>query len=195
MNQEELTRCPWCLNSDLEMRYHDTEWGVPLWDDNRLFEYIVLDGFQAGLSWKIILNKRENFRKAFFGFDAKRLAEEGSKWIEIWMQDSGLVRNRMKLQALPGNARAFLEVQAEFGRFADYVWGFTDRKVIQNQLGVFDKIQSVSPEAEALSKDMKKRGFRFCGPTITYAFMQAAGLVNDHRIDCFRHSQLAGPVE
>lgn len=190
MQQTDPIRCPWCIHSEIERQYHDNEWGVPLWDDEKLFEFIVLDGFQAGLSWKIVLDKRENFRKAFFGFDAKRLAHCGQKEVDIWMQDAGLIRNRLKLEALSKNATAFLATRAEFGRFADYIWSFVGGKPIQPHRQPGEPMVSVSPEAEAMSKDMKKRGFKFCGPTICYAFMQAAGLVNDHRSDCFRYSPL-----
>lgn len=190
MKPTDLIRCSWCIHSEIERHYHDNEWGVPLWDDNKLFEFIVMDGFQAGLSWKIVLDKRENFRRAFFGFDAHRLVESGPAEVDLWMQDAGLIRNRLKLEALSKNAAAFLSIKAEFGRFADYIWSFVGGKPIQTHRQPGDPMVSVSPEAEAMSKDMKKRGFKFCGPTICYAFMQAAGLINDHRSDCFRYPEL-----
>lgn len=186
----ERVRCAWCENSEIERNYHDTEWGVPLWDDAKLFEFIVLDGFQAGLSWKIILNKRENFRQAFFDFDAIRCAQATPSDVDIWMQNAGLVRNRMKLEALSKNAHAYLETQAEYGRFSDYIWSFVNHKPLVNSFKPGNAIPSVSPEAVAMSKDMKKRGFKFCGPTICYAFMQAAGMVNDHNTSCFRFMEV-----
>lgn len=191
----EKRRCSWCLNSELERNYHDTEWGLPLWDDQKLFEFILIDGFQAGLSWKIILNKRENFRKAFFDFDAEKLATVGQNQIELWMQNAGIVRNRLKLEALPKNAKAYLQTQKEFSSFAEYIWSFVGGKPIVNEIGPGRPVPSVSPEATAMSKDMKKRGFVFCGPTICYAFMQAAGLVNDHHTECFRYQEvLSSPI-
>ncbi|HRH33944.1 MAG TPA: DNA-3-methyladenine glycosylase I [Catalimonadaceae bacterium] len=188
----EKTRCSWCLNSELERNYHDSEWGVPLWDDQKLFEFIIIDGFQAGLSWKIILNKRENFRKAFYDFNPEILASVGQNQIEIWMQDAGIIRNRLKLEALPRNAKAYLETKSSFSSFAEYIWSFVGGKPIVNEIGPGKSVPSVSPEAIAMSKDMKKRGFVFCGPTICYAFMQAAGLVNDHHQDCFRYKEILG---
>ncbi len=188
---EEWVRCPWCEKSEIEKHYHDTEWGVPLNDDKKLFEFVVLDGFQAGLSWKIILQKRDAFRLAFFDFDAEKLAACDGKMVEIWMQNQGLVRNKLKLEGVIKNAKAYLKVQQEFGSFSDYIWKFTDGKTIQNHWENHNQIPSNSPQAEAMSKDMKKRGFTFCGPTICYAFMQAAGLVNDHLVSCFRYKNLA----
>jgi len=183
----EPERCPWCTKSEIEKLYHDTEWGVPLYDDSKLFEFVILDGFQAGLSWKIILNKRENFREALFGFDATQLANAGPEQVNIWMQNMGLVRNRSKLEGVIKNARAYLAVQAEFGSFSKYLWSFTNGTVIDHAYTSHTGVANVIPEATAMSKDMKKRGFAFCGPTICYAFMQAAGLVNDHLVTCHRY--------
>lgn len=183
-------RCPWCLKSEVERHYHDTEWGVPLFDDSKLFEFVILDGFQAGLSWKIVLDKREAFRKAFFDFDAEKLAALGPNQIEVWMADSGIVRNRLKLQAVIKNAAAYLRVKKEVGSFSDYLWGFVNGKPIVNQWPDHKNVPAATPEAEAMSKDMKKRGFTFCGPTICYAFMQAAGMVNDHIISCYRYTEV-----
>jgi DNA-3-methyladenine glycosylase I len=184
------SRCPWCQGSELERHYHDTEWGVPLRDDRKLFEFVLLDGFQAGLSWKTILLKRENYRKALFDFDPERLATCGPADIAGWMQDAGMVRNRLKMEGVPKNAQAFLRVQAEYGSFSRYIWQFTEGQSIRNAWTDHSQIPSVSPQALAMSKDMKKRGFTFCGPTICYAFMQAAGMVNDHLVSCFRYKEV-----
>lgn len=183
-------RCPWCLKSEVERHYHDTEWGVPLFDDLKLFEFVILDGFQAGLSWKIVLNKREAFRKAFFDFDAETLASLGPNQVEIWMQDTGIVRNRLKLEGVIKNAKAYLDIKKELGSFSDYLWAFVGGKAINNQWVNHSYMPTATAEAEAMSKDMKKRGFTFCGPTICYAFMQAAGMVNDHLISCFRYEEV-----
>jgi DNA-3-methyladenine glycosylase I len=183
-------RCPWCEKSEVERTYHDTEWGVPLHDDQKLFEFVILDGFQAGLSWKIVLDKRENFRKAFYGFDPVILAALNEGAVLEWMQDPGIVRNRLKLESVIRNAQAFLKVQKEFGSFDRYIWSFVGGKPILNEWKEQREFPSVNAEAVAMSKDMKKRGFNFCGPTICYAFMQAAGLVVDHIQDCFRYSEI-----
>lgn len=184
---EETIRCPWCTKSELETRYHDEEWGVPVFEDAKLFEFIILDGFQAGLSWKTILDKRENFRKALFQFDPVILSSLGPDMVEEWMQNTGIIRNRLKLEGVIKNARAFLKTQAEFGSFSHYIWGFVQHKPLVNQWENHSGMPASSPEAEHMSKDMKKRGFTFCGPTICYAFMQAAGLVNDHLVSCHRY--------
>ena len=183
-------RCPWCVKSEIEQEYHDTEWGVPLHDDPKLFEFVILDGFQAGLSWKIVLNKRESFRKALYNFDAEILATLGENQVDIWMQDTGIVRNRLKLQGVIKNAKAYLSVKQEFGTFDRYIWSFTGGKTIDNNWVDHKHIPTESAEAVAMSKDMKKRGFIFCGPTICYAFMQAAGMVNDHLATCFRYTEV-----
>lgn len=172
------------------MDYHDREWGVPLRDDDRLFEFFLLDGFQAGLSWKTILLKRENYRQALFGFDARRLAVCGPAEVNGWMQNPGLIRNRLKLEGAIRNARAFLRVQEELGSFSAYLWQFTGNRVADHALPDHSQMPSESPESVAMSRDMRKRGFTFCGPVICYAFMQAAGLVNDHLTGCFRYREV-----
>ena len=168
------------------LRYHDEEWGIPKHDDKILFEYLILDAAQAGLSWAIVLNKREGYRKAFLDYDAKRVAKFGEKDVERLMKDPGIVRNRLKIHSAIANAKAFLEIRQEFGSFDRYIWSFVKGKTIVNRIKSMKDIPAVSPESVAMSKDMVKRGFRFVGPTICYAFMQAAGLVNDHLAHCFR---------
>mgnify|MGYP001813965751 FL=1 len=184
------TRCEWCTGSDIEVDYHDQEWGVPLHDDQRLFEFLILEGAQAGLSWITILKKREHYRKVFDQFDPLLVAEYTDKKIERLLTDAGIVRNRLKVSSAVSNARLFLEVQAEFGSFDQYIWQFTDGKVIDNGCTSHSAIPANSVESDAMSKDMKKRGFRFVGTTICYAFMQATGMVNDHTTDCFRYPQV-----
>lgn len=186
-----LHRCAWPGNDPLYIAYHDEEWGVPLHDDQRLFEFLILDAFQAGLSWLTILRKRHNFRKAFHHFDAPALATYTDADIQRLMLDKGIVRNRQKIAATIGNARAYLEVQAEFGSFDTYIWQFVDGAPIQNQWANEVQVPATSPRSEAMSRDMRARGFRFVGPTICYAFMQAAGMVNDHATTCFRHREVA----
>lgn len=180
-------RCHWPKNDPLMLAYHDTEWGVPCRDDQKLFEYVVLDTFQAGLSWQIILNKRENFRRAFDNFNAKKIAKYDARKIEKLLNDSDIIRNRLKILGTIKNAKAYLATQKEFGTFAGYLWHFVDNKTINNKLKHQSKIAATSRESDAMSKDMKKRGFAFCGSTVCYAFMQGAGLVNDHLVSCFRH--------
>ena len=182
-------RYAWANGDPLYERYHDTEWGKPLYDDDMLFQFLILEGFQAGLSWITILRKRENFRKAFSGFDAKKIAKYGQKDIDRLIQDAGIVRNKMKINAAVSNAQAFLDVQKEFGSFSDYFWGFTDGKPIVNKWKDMGQIPAKTELAETISKDMKKRGFKFVGPTIIYAHMQATGMVNDHLVSCFRHKE------
>lgn len=187
----EKTRCPWAQSSGgLCIPYHDTEWGVPLHDDRKLFEFIVLDGFQAGLSWATILKKRDNFRKAFDHFDASKISKYGEKERTRLLNDAGIVRNRQKIDAAIGNAKAFLQVQKEFGTFDKYIWQFTGGKTIINAWKTEADIPVKTTEAEAMSKDLKSRGFKFVGPTICYAFMQAAGMVHDHVVDCFRYAEI-----
>lgn len=183
------TRCTW-PKTELEIAYHDTEWGVPCRDDQKLFEFIMLDTFQAGLSWSLMLRKRETMRKAFLGFDPKKIAKFGEADIKRLLNDPGIIRNRQKVNAAIKNAKAFLAAQKEFGSFADYIWQFSDGKTIQNAWTKDSDIPAITPKAEAMSKDMKKRGFSFVGPTTCYAFMQGAGLVNDHLVSCFRYKQL-----
>ncbi len=183
-------RCEWCMGNERMMHYHDTEWGVPLHDDRKLFEYLILDAFQAGLSWATILNKRENFRKAFDSFDPSRIAGYNQKKIAGLLLDPGIVRNRLKVAAAVTNARAFLDVQEEFGSFDAYVWRFLEYKPIRNSWKSLKEIPARTVESDAMSRDLKKKGFKFVGSTICYAFMQAAGMVNDHLVHCFRHRQV-----
>ena len=185
-----VKRCAWPSDDALMIAYHDEEWGVPVHDDRLLYEYMLLDAMQAGLSWKTILHKRENFRRAFHDFDVKRIARYTSRDVERLLKDEGIVRNRLKVQAAIENARRFLEVQREFGTFDAYIWQFTGGKTIDNRLKSLKDIQATSPESDAMSKDLKARGFKFVGSTICYAFMQAAGMVNDHVVDCFRYKEL-----
>lgn len=170
--------------------YHDREWGVPVHDDRKHFEHLILDAFQAGLSWRTILNKRENFRRAFADFDPVKVARFTKKRIERLMQDKGIVRNRQKIEAAVSNARALLDVKNEFGSFDDYVWTFVDGRTKVNRWKSLSQLPAKSRESDAMSKDLRKRGFGFCGPTICYAYMQAAGLVNDHEIGCFRYKEI-----
>ena len=183
-------RCTWAGEDPLYLAYHDEEWGVPQHDDGTLFEALVLDGFQAGLSWLTILRKRENFRAAFDGFDAAKIARYGARKEAALLADAGIVRNRAKIVASRDNARAFLAVQEEFGSFDRYIWGFTGGGTITNRWTRLDQLPAATPESQAMSKDLKARGFRFVGPTICYAFMQAAGMVNDHLVRCFRYDQV-----
>jgi DNA-3-methyladenine glycosylase I len=183
-------RCAWAGNDDLYQKYHDTEWGVPLHDDQRLFEFLILEGAQAGLSWITILRKRDNYRAAFDNFDANRIAAYDSNKIESLLQDAGIVRNRLKIQAAIINAQKFLDVQDEFGSFDRFIWQFVDGKTIQNSRRSLADIPSSTAESDAMSKELKRRGFKFVGTTICYAHMQATGMVNDHTTDCFRHGEL-----
>jgi DNA-3-methyladenine glycosylase I len=169
------------------LAYHDEEWGTPLHDDRLLFEFLILEGAQAGLSWRTILNKRENYRRAFDRFDAKRIARYDARKKKSLLADPGIVRNRLKIDSTIDNARAFLEVQDEFGSFDQFIWRFVDGKPIRNQWHALKEIPASTKESDAMSKDLKKRGFRFVGSTICYAFMQATGMVNDHTVDCFRY--------
>lgn len=186
-----MKRCAWAGTDPLYAGYHDTEWGVPVHDDQRLFEFLILEGAQAGLSWITILRKRDNYRAAFDQFDAAKIARYSTKKIEHLLQDPGIVRNRLKVAAAITNARAFLKVQKEFGSFDRYVWQFVGGAPLQNFRKTHQQVPASTPESDAMSKDMKKRGFKFVGSTICYAFMQACGLVNDHTVDCFRHRQLS----
>ena len=183
-------RCEWCLGSDLMIAYHDDEWGVPVHDDRRLFEYIVLDGFQAGLSWSTILNKRENFRAAFDDFAAERIARYTKHKIERLLTDPGIVRNRQKVLAAVSNARVFLELQQEFGTFDSFIWQFVGGQPKQNRWRSLRQLPAKTKQSDAMSKALKERGFKFVGSTICYAFMQAAGMVNDHVVSCFRYGEL-----
>ena len=188
----EVTRCRWAEGVSLDyIRYHDEEWGVPVYDDRTQFEFLLLEGAQAGLSWSTILNKREGYRRAFADFDPAKVARFTSKRIEKLLQDPGIVRNRLKVQSAVTNARAFLDVQEEFGSFSDYIWRFVDGKPVQNKFRRDRDIPATSPVSDALSKDLKRRGFKFVGSTIIYAHMQATGLVNDHVVACFRYKPCA----
>ncbi|HDL18709.1 MAG TPA: DNA-3-methyladenine glycosylase I [Bacteroidetes bacterium] len=183
-------RCDWVPeNVPIYVDYHDKEWGVPVHDDRKLFEFLILDAFQAGLSWLTILRKRDHFRKVFDNFDAGKIAGYGNEKVKQLLQDPGIIRNRLKVGAAIKNARAFLQAQQEFGSFDRYIWGFVGGKTIQNRWHVISEIPTKSKESDTMSEDMKKRGFSFVGSTICYAFMQAAGLVNDHTVDCFRYEE------
>lgn len=182
-------RCGWA-RSPLEIKYHDEEWGVPKYDDRCLFEYLLLDGAQAGLSWVTILNKRENYRDAFQGFDPSKVADFDNKKIEALLQDDGIVRNRLKVESAVNNARMLLKTRAEFGTFSKYVWQFVGGVPIQNSFRSLKELPAKTPESILMSKELTKRGFKFVGPTICYAFMQAAGMVNDHLVDCFRYNKV-----
>ena len=182
-------RCDWCLSSDLYMSYHDEEWGIPVHDDQKLFEMLILEGAQAGLSWITILNKRENYRKAFDNFDYKKVAKYSQKKIDKLLQNEGIVRNKLKVNGTVTNAKIFMEVQKEFGSFDQYIWQFVNHKTIINKWKTMDECPANTPESDAMSKDLKKRGFKFVGSTICYAFMQATGMVNDHMTSCFRYKE------
>lgn len=183
-----LKRCRWAEGVNHEyIQYHDEEWGVPVWDDQVQFEFLILEGAQAGLSWSTILNKRAGYQKAFAGFDVKKVARFTEKRVEKLLQDPSIVRNRLKVNSAVSNAKAFLKVQKEFGTFCDYAWGFVGGKPLQPNRKKDSDVPATSPESDALSKDLKKRGFKFVGSTIIYAHMQATGMVNDHVAACFRH--------
>jgi len=183
-------RCAWAGSDVVYQSYHDTEWGVPSHDDRRLFEFLLLEGAQAGLSWITILRKRENYRAAFDDFDATRIAAYGANKIESLLQDAGIVRNRLKVQSAVINAQKFLDVQKEFGSFDQFIWQFVGGNAMQGRRCSLADIPASTPESDAMSKELKRRGFKFVGSTICYAFMQATGMVNDHTTDCFRHAEL-----
>jgi DNA-3-methyladenine glycosylase I len=183
---EEPKRCGWCLSSDLYKKYHDEEWGVPVYDDHTLFEFLLLETFQAGLSWITILNKRENFRKAFDNFDYKKIAQYPEDKIQELLLDAGIIRNKLKVYSAVSNAQAFIKVQEEFGSFSKYIWGFVDGKPIDNQRKSLKEVQATTPLSDAISKDLKKRGFKFVGSTVVYAHMQATGMIDDHVADCWK---------
>ena len=184
----ELKRCGWCLSSDLYKEYHDKEWGVPVYNDYTLFEFLILETFQAGLSWITILNKRENFRKAFDHFDYKKIACYSEDKIQELLLDAGIIRNKLKVYSAVSNAQAFMKVQEEFGSFSKYIWDFVDGKPIDNHRKSLKEIQATTPLSDTISKDLKKRGFKFVGSTVVYAHMQATGMVNDHVEDCWKKS-------
>jgi DNA-3-methyladenine glycosylase I len=187
---EELSRCAWAGSDPLYVRYHDEEWGVPVHDDRKLFEFLILEGAQAGLSWITILKRREGYRRAFDGFDAAKIALYGEEDVARLLADEGIIRNRAKMRSAIQNAQAFLKVQAEFGSFDKYIWDFVDGKPLDNRIKSLDDIPARTELSDLVSKDLKKRGFSFVGSTIVYAHMQATGMVNDHLTSCFRHAQV-----
>ena len=187
----EPVRCPWSLRSDIEIAYHDQEWGVPRRDDRGQFEFLILESAQAGLSWTTILRKREGYRKAFAGFDPVKVAAFGPADVERLLADSGIVRNRKKIEAAIGNARLFLELAAKHGSFSNYIWNFVDGRPLVNHWREIGEVPATTPLSDAIAKECKKLGFKFLGSTVLYAHMQATGLVNDHLVSCFRHAELA----
>lgn len=182
--EQELVRCSWCERDDLYRKYHDEEWGKPVYDDETLFEFLVLESFQAGLSWYTILNKRENFRKAFDDFDYRKIAQYDEKKAEKLMQDPGIIRNRMKINATINNAQRFMDMQKEFGSFSNYIWGFVGGKPIINLPEKLSDVPATTELSDTIAKDLKKRGFKFLGSTVVYAHMQATGMVDDHLVSC-----------
>jgi len=190
----EVFRCPWAKGDDY-VHYHDTEWGVPVHDDRMLFEFLILEGAQAGLSWITVLRKREAYRQAYDNFDAEKVARYTLKRQEKLLENPGIIRNRLKIAASVTNARQFLKVQDEFGSFDRYIWQFVDGKPVQNIFRELKEVPACTPQSDAMSKDLKKRGFKFVGSTICYAHMQATGMVNDHLVDCFRHKQVRSGKE
>jgi len=183
-------RCPWVGEDDLYIKYHDEEWGVPVYDDQKLFEFLILEGAQAGLSWITILKKRENYRKLFDNFDAKKIEKYKSRKIEELLNDAGIVRNRLKINSTISNAKAFLKICEQYGSFSEYIWSFTNGKPLINQWKLLQDIPAKTELSDKMSKDLKKAGFNFIGSTICYAFMQAVGIVNDHTLDCFRYHEV-----
>ncbi len=186
----ELKRCGWCVGDPLYEAYHDEEWGVPVYNDEILFEFLVLETFQAGLSWITILRKRENFREAFDDFDYKKIAEYPEEKIQQLLLNAGIIRNKLKVRATVTNAQAFIKLQEEFGSFSNYIWGFVAGQPINNSVQDYKKAPPTTEISDKLSKDLKKRGFKFVGSTVIYAHMQATGMVNDHEIDCFRYKEV-----
>ena len=182
-------RCAWCEKDDLYRKYHDEEWGVPVYDDATIFEFLILETFQAGLSWHTILKKRENFRLAFDNFDFKKVAEYNEDKVQELLQDAGIIRNQLKIRATISNAVSFIKIQEEFGSFSSYIWKFTDGKPIHNNRKSLSEVPATTPLSDTISKDLKKRGFKFVGSTVVYAHMQATGMVNDHVEDCWRSNQ------
>jgi len=189
--KKETTRCPWPAREN-SIRYHDTEWGVPVHDDRQLFEYLILEGAQAGLSWQTVLNKRENYRRAFDHFDAGKIARYGDRKIAALLADPGIIRNRLKIHATIQNAKSFLKVREEFGSFDRYLWQFVDGKPVINRRRSMKEVPARTEISDAMSRDLQKRGFKFVGSTICYAHMQAVGMVNDHLVTCFRYRELSG---
>lgn len=182
---DDKKRCSWCNSSELYQKYHDEEWGVPVYDDHKLFEFLLLETFQAGLSWITILNKRENFRKAFDDFDYKKVAQYSDGKIQELLLDAGIIRNKLKVYSAVTNAQNFIKIQEEFGSFSKYIWDFVDGKPIDNNPKKLSEVQATTPVSDLISKDLKKRGFKFVGSTVVYAHMQATGMVNDHVEDCW----------
>jgi DNA-3-methyladenine glycosylase I len=185
-----IKRCGWCEGDPLYEAYHDKEWGVPLYDDDKLFEFLILETFQAGLSWITVLRKRENFRKAFDNFSYKKIAEYNESKINALLQNAGIIRNKLKIKATITNAQAFIKIQEEFGSFSKYIWAFVNGKPITNKIEDYKKAPANTPLSDTISKDLKKRGFKFVGTTVVYAHMQATGMVNDHEISCFRYNEV-----
>lgn len=186
----EKKRCSWCLKDDLYKAYHDNEWGQPLHDDQQLFELLCLEGAQAGLSWYTVLRKRENYRKAFDGFDAAKMSKYNAKKTEALLQDEGIIRNKLKVNAFVQNAKAFLAIQKEFGSFDKYIWQFAGGKPVVNDVKSLGNVPAKTAQSDAMSKDLLKRGFKFVGSTICYAFMQASGMVDDHVNDCWKKKKM-----
>ncbi len=190
MNNIKKERCAWAESNPLMIKYHDVEWGTPVHDDRKLFEFLILEGAQAGLSWSIVLKKRKNYRKAFDNFDPKKIAKYTKKDVKRLLADSGIIRNRLKITATINNAKKFLDVQKESGSFDKYIWQFVNYKMIRKAFKTLSELPARTKESDAMSKDLRKRGFKFIGPTICYAFMQAVGMVNDHTTDCFRYDEI-----
>lgn len=186
---KKVNRCPWPANDALYIKYHDKEWGVPVHNDKKLFEFLLLEGFQAGLSWKTILYKRENFRRAFDNFDFNKVANYDKRKINSLMKDAGIIRNQLKINSAVKNAKAFLAVRKEFGTFDKYIWGFVNGKPLKNKIKTLKELPARTELSDLISKDLKKRGFNFVGSTIIYAHMQATGMVNDHLVGCFRYNE------
>ncbi|MBT6440001.1 MAG: DNA-3-methyladenine glycosylase I [Flavobacteriales bacterium] len=188
---DNLSRCAWPGKDPLYIKYHDEDWGVPVREDQKLFEFLTLETFQAGLSWITVLRKRKNFRAAFDNFNYKKIAEYDDSKFDSLLQNVGIIRNKLKIKAAISNARAFMIVQKEFGSFTKYIWGFTDDKVVQNNFQSVSEIPATTKLSDTISKDLKQRGFKFVGSTVIYAHMQATGMVNDHIVSCFRHKEIA----
>ena len=184
-----MNRCDW-VSGDIHEKYHDNEWGYPLHDDRKLFEFLILDGMQSGLSWQMVLRKRPSFRKAFDNFNAKKISKYNESDIKRLLSDKGIIRNRRKIESVVNKANRFLETKKEFGKFDSYIWSFTDYKIIVNRFKKWENIPATSKESESMSRDMKSRGFTFVGPTVCYAYMQTVGMVNDHVVGCFRKKEL-----
>lgn len=186
----EIKRCGWCEGDALYEAYHDEEWGVPVYDDNKLFEFLILETFRAGLSWITVLRKRENFRKAFDNFDYNKIAKYQQSKIDELLQNAGIIRNKLKIKATISNAQAFMDIQKKYGSFSKYIWEFVNGKPIKNKFADYKKAPANTPLSDTISKDLKKRGFKFVGTTVVYAHMQATGMVNDHEVSCFRYNEV-----